>query len=164
MQQAIVKRVDWVDSKTLGKVYFTSMSLAEQGEVQTEALRYYRVDRLGYLLDELNVMRDRGLLGGDFDEEIDAVKREVSHLAFDDLPRMKLQLKAEDKPINVDYVRWFMARTVEGQIAAVFAAARNRHPDLTRDDLKGVMKTEPEFFIDAATVIADLTNSLIAKK
>jgi len=164
MQQAVVKRTDWVECKTLGKVYLTSMSLAEQGEVQGQALRYYRMDRLGYLLDELNMMKERGLFDGDYDDEVTAIKREVSQLAFDDLPQMRLKIRHDDDELDVEYVRWFMARTVEGQVAAVFSAARNRQPDLTRDDLMNVMKVEPEFFVDAATVIADLTNSLIAKK
>ena len=163
LQQAVVKRSDYVHCKLLGDVYMSSLSLGEQSEVQQEALRYYRMDRLGYKLDELNMMKDRGMLNDDeFDDDLTAIKKEIAALSFDDLPNMTVTAGSE--VINCDYQRWFMAATVEGQIAATLAASRYRQPDITKDQLKQIMKEEPNFFVDAASVIMQLTNSLIAKK
>lgn len=163
LQQAVIKRSDYVECKLLGKVYMSSLSLAEFGEIQQAALRYFRMDRLGYLIDELKMMRDRGLVAAsDFNTELDSIKHEVSQLSFDDLPKMTITLDSEQQ--ELEYEKWFMAATIEGQKTAVFAASRYRQPDLTEAQLAQVMKDEPSFFIEAAEVIMSLTNSLIAKK
>lgn len=168
MQQATVTRKGTIQCEELGgELKFTALSIAEQGEIKEEALRYYRKDQLKSKIDELKVMIESDLMTQDeFDDQLQAARDEVRVYSFDDMPRMPVEYERDGKKKkqNVEYERWFMAATKDGQITAVLVALHTHHPDITRSKLEAVMSKDPEFFIEAAEIIQDITNSLIAKK
>jgi len=101
-----------------------------------------------------------------FDKELQDARDEVRVYSFDDMPKMLVEYErgGQQKKERVEYERWFMATTTDGQITAVHVSLRTHHPDITRRKLEAVMSKDPDFFIEAADVIQDITNSLIAKK
>ena len=166
--QAVVRRKATVSCPALGgDLKFTALSISEQGELKEEALRYFRRDQLRAKIDELTVMKESGLITQEqFDQELNDARQEVRVYSFDDMPRMDVEFVRDGKKVrmNVEYERFFMSATKDGQVMAVLVALRTHHPDITRSQLERVMSEDPDFFIAAADEIQEITNSLIAKK
>jgi hypothetical protein len=168
MLQAVSKRKGTVFCEALGgDIKLSALSLSEQGEIKEEALRYYRRSALKARIDDLTVMKDSELITDEeFTRQLDDAREEVRVYSFDDMPPMTVEYGEGRKHVRqtVPYEHWFMANTKDGQITAVLVSLHEHHPDITHHDLEQVMSRDPEFFMQAAEVIQEVTQSLIAKK
>ena len=166
--QAVTTRKGSLFCKELGgELKFTALSIAEQGEIKEEALRYFRRDQLQAKVDELKVLQQSEIITQEgFDKELTEARDEVRMYSFDDMPHMQVEYEREGRQVKqrVSYEQWFMATTKDGQITSVLVALRTHHPDITRQQLEHQMSADPDFFIESAEVIQEITNSLIAKK